>query len=333
MGPILGISGTKETTLKIDNKKVIVNTPEITFSPIKQHPFEGLNMKKLKNTKKKIKIISLCLNGDMLPEWIKNNKNKYTSQNGQKLENIQKGEQILKEVLQEFLNLNIGCQTEGEKTRESWFDRITDKKDSGGAIYIELKNKKYLNDLKSLNKEQINYQRGCRNKSVAKIFCKLEGTFKDLWKTNAQKIIEEKIWKVLKEFMIGWNELGKVTWNKRGKIGIFELEKQDGKIKEKIQIEYDGGYTEFEIGEWWFKTGLSKRGRKEILKELENKNKNEWTNKIKFMIGRNKANIEDFFKSWLWNELEKEFSEDLDSYCGIWNKGISCPEGGLIYEK
>ncbi|AGX89128.1 hypothetical protein [Mycoplasma parvum] len=329
----MGIFGTKETTLKINNKKVIVNPPEMTFSPKKQHPFEKLNVKKLENTKEKIKIVSLCLNGDMLPEWIKNKGNQNLGKDDQKLSNIKNGDHVLQEVLRKFLDLIIGCQDRGEEMRESWFDRIVEKKDLG-TMYINVRNKKYLDKLK-LMKDQINYQRECKGKNLIGMFCKLEGNFKDSWKSEVKKVIEEKIWKILKQFMIGWVDLKKVKWGKNSaSINTVEWEIKNGKNKKKVQIEYGSGYTDFEIGEWWFKTGLIQKGKEAILKELEQQksnNKNDWVDRIKFMIGRNKANIEDFFKNWLWNELEKEFSEKLKSDCGMWNRGVSCPEGGLVY--
>ncbi|AGX88949.1 hypothetical protein [Mycoplasma parvum] len=330
----MGVFGTKATALKVDNKKVIVNLPKITFLPNnKENIFRNLNIKKEEKMKEKIKIISLCLSGNMLPEWIKNNGNISQEKNSQKEVNIKEGDRILQEVLKEFLDLNIGCQGKGYKTKESWFDRIVEKRDLGGVISISIKNKKYLDELKNM-KEQVNYWRECKGKSIAGMFCKLEGSFKHLWKDDVKKIIEERIWKVLKEFMIGWINLKNPTWRSEGNINIVEWEISNYKNKKKIQIEYGGGYTNFEIGEWWFKTGLWQQGKEGILKKLDEdkgSNKNDWVNRIKFMIGRNKANIEDFFKNWLWNELEKEFSEELKYDCGMWNGGVSCPEGGLIY--
>ncbi|AGX88956.1 hypothetical protein [Mycoplasma parvum] len=309
----------------------------MTFSPNEKHPLGSFDIKKgkgEKNIKNKIKVISLCLNGDMIPEWIKNNGNIDQGANRQKQQNIKKGDQILQEVLKRFLNLIIGCQNQEEMQRESWFDRIVEKNDSGGVLHIKVKNNKYLDRLKSM-KEQINYQRECTGKSLVEVFCKLEGNFKNLWQDDVKKVIEEKIWKVLKEFMIGWVNLKEVKWGKKwGFINTVEWEIRSGKNKKKIQIEYGGGYTEFEIGEWWFKTGLIEKGKEEILEQLEKdkgSKKDDWVNKIKFMVGRNKANIEDFFKNWLWSELEKEFSEEFKTDCGIWSGGISCPEGGLVY--
>ncbi|AGX89135.1 hypothetical protein [Mycoplasma parvum] len=343
----MGFFGSKETILNVGKEKVIVESSAITSFSDEKNPLKNLG----KN--KKFVIVGLCLNGEFRPEillnWEKiqtNNGGSYTIRS-----NIRKALQEMDKMLRRKINKWIGCLSEDlvDENGEvgiGFLDQIFTVQGGGGSgqIIWELKNQKNSTKLTA------NYKNECKNLKKETIICKIKPQFvNENIKAEAKKLIEEKLEKAIENLVNRW--LNKGIWDgkklcvypsgfkfkddiclKSGEIGNDIKLKDD--IKKLVKNLQKNGNINVEIGNYWL-SGRWKSKDKEVWgQKKQNSNEQEVTWKlIEFAgsIGQLQEKPLNQAVKELVDEFENVISDRKKEFCGIWNKGISCPKGGLIY--
>ncbi|AGX88960.1 hypothetical protein [Mycoplasma parvum] len=352
----MGFFGSKETTLNVGEKKVIVNESTMTFSPNFKNPLKDL-VKEQNKKNKKLVIVGLCFNGEFRPkiliDWEKIQKGQGSSTVRGYIKNALK---IIDEMLRQKINKWVGCQKsdlfdeKGEAGIGFLDQMFTVEEEGGGNGRILWKLKNNMAGEKSVKLAQ-NYKRYCRNLREREIICKINPEFvnegiKDEIGNSIEKNLEEAIERTVNRWLNTgiWKNESLCFFSNR-----FKFENHDclktGKIGQDLHLRKDiknlipklngNGNMNIEIGAWWL-SGKGKSQNKEWGREhgkSDNRGATEKLIEFAGSVGQLKEQTLKQAVKELIEEFEKGIINQKEGFCGVWNKGVSCPDGGVILYK
>lgn len=222
----------------------------------------------------------------------------------------------------------------------------------GGRIHWKWKYKN-KNNIEKINLAA-NYHNDCQRLKEKRVICKIEPQFvnKNI-QDEVRKSIEEKLEKTIENLVNRWLNEGIWTGQnlcifsnkfkpenngclKSGKIG------EDNSLKTDIEklIDKNSGRQEkinIEIGDWWLSGRWKNNGQNNEWGRREGKSdgKGVTWKLIEFAgsIGQLSTEALKQAVKELVEEFERMLINQKGDLCGIWNTGITCPDGGLVFYK
>ncbi|WP_144062306.1 hypothetical protein [Mycoplasma parvum] len=357
----MGFFGFKKTSLNVEGRQVTVDESAVTFSPNVQNPFKEWKQNKQQKDKKFV-IFGLCLNGEFRPEILKKWEQIPVANRSQVIRNaIRGGLKKIDEMLRKSINKWVGCQEsdlvdESGKVGVGFLEQIFVANENGGDS--GLINWTLKNEERSSTRIAANYINECTRSRRKGMVCKIEPQFANSntnIKSEVKKTIENKLEEAIEKLV--WTWLDKGDWKdqkfcnflngfmnksfndsdclKTGQMGRDNHLRED--IRQIVQDSNANGDMNIEIGNWWL-SGRWKEKHPNVKwgeKEGTSNNRGVTEKLIEFAgsIGRLREQTLKQVVKELIEEFEKGIISEKEGFCGVWNEGISCPEGGVVLYK
>ncbi|AGX89127.1 hypothetical protein [Mycoplasma parvum] len=332
-GSFAGSMVRNDIEIQVNNEKINVNP--IKFNQLKDSFNEksGVNFNEFKdNTSKQMKIILPCWNGDLLTEYKTKENNVGQGKLEQHLKNFKNAWKSIEQKIKEILNRTYGCkEIENLEFRVGVIDFETIKEQGNQGI-INGKMKKINSGGGDSNIEfTFNWKRNAIVKNyqehdkIIRLYEASIGGDETKKKLNIMvyEILREAARRTMKNYK--WGKLGTT-----GSIDIFKSEysKTETKNKEIQRIVTGGAIDTFELSQWCF-SKLDECTKTENWKEnkLFEFFSSCWRNKV---TGGEKL-LSEFVEQV--KKVIKGNKSDEQEKCNLWEGGIICSKGGLIYKK
>ncbi|AGX88948.1 hypothetical protein [Mycoplasma parvum] len=329
-GSIAGSIGGKNSQIKINGEKIEVNPMEFNYF--------GNSILEMVETKdnfpKIIKVILPCWNGNLLTEYEMKESIIRSDKYQQHLRNFKEAWKTIVSKIKDILNKTYGCLDASDlKMRIGVinFEKMT-KSEPYGMIIGEIKEIKVGEEEIKNPKNNIKFTFNWRNKSGKTIHS--DSKIIELYDANIGQEtvnqISKLVYKILRES--AKLTLKKYTWKKEIKNqgnDVFSAQYfGDKEDRRKIhQFETGGVSNPFELSQW-------------CLSNLEDCTQKNWNDDklLEFLSScqRNKETggkymLEEFIEQV--KEIIKGNNKNNGEECGVWEKGIFCSKGGLIYKE
>ncbi|WP_144062292.1 hypothetical protein [Mycoplasma parvum] len=358
----MGLFGFKKTFLNVEGRKVTVGESTVTFSPNDQNPFKEWKENEQQKDKKFV-IFGLCLNGEFRPEILEKWEQIPVDGRSKVIrEAIRGGLKEIDEMLRKSINKWVGCQEsdlvdESGKVGVGFLEQIFVANENGGGS--GLINWKLKNEERSSINITANYINECKRSTKKGMVCKIEPQFANSDKNikgEVKREIEKRLEDAIEKLVDWWLNNGHWENKKFCHFLSNSINKSFNKIKTCLQPGEMGGSDtnlpqdikkivtdlkstgniNFEIGEWWLSGRWKKKpnekwGRKDGQHDV--RGVTEKLIEFAGSIGRLEEQTAKYAVKELIEKFEERIINQNKDFCGIWNEGASCPEGGVVIYK
>ncbi|AGX88951.1 hypothetical protein [Mycoplasma parvum] len=183
------------------------------------------------------------------------------------------------------------------------------------------------------------------------MICKIEPQFvNESIKKEVKKMIERKLEEAIENLVNQW--LNKGNWLERkfcnfvsvsinksphgydclktGQMGGDKHLRKD--IKQLVNSLNGSGEMNIEIGEWWLAGRWKQSNKKWGRKDGQNDVRGVTEKLLEFSgsVGQLRESTLKKAVKELVEEFEKGIIKRREGFCGVWNEGVTCPEGGVV---
>ncbi|AGX88954.1 hypothetical protein [Mycoplasma parvum] len=339
-GSIVGAVGRKNAEIKVNGEKLDVNPTEFDHSVGNIQKMVGVNLDENKdNYSKGMRIILPCWKGNLLSDYEEKEKNIDVKKDKfqQHIDNFKGAWKSIVDKIKDILNKTYGCSDVSDLKMRIGVIDFEKMKESGtsGMVTGEIKKidmgrangNKTENDIKFV----FNYLRNSA-KVVHNGPQMIELYDADIGGETVKKI-NKMFYEILKES--ARLTLKKYKWKKEvgswGNKDVFSAERSESPAdnKRKIQKFETGGVNNpFELSQWCFSnldecTKSERWNDDKLLEFLSGCHRNRQTGG-EYLLSEFVEQVKEIIKGNNKNNGEE---------CGVWEKGMFCSKGGLIYKK
>ncbi|WP_144062308.1 hypothetical protein [Mycoplasma parvum] len=339
VGATVSTAGINNVKIKVNNETIEVNPSEFNHLKDSFKNEVGIDFNELKNhSSKKIKVILPCWNGDLLTEYKSKENSVEKNKLKQHLDNFKKAWTSIEQKIKDILNETYGCrEVKDLELRVGVIDFGTIQEDiNGGMIKGNMKkinvgggiNRNILHNIEFV----FNWKREARSTNY-KEHRKIIRLYEASIGTNTNKNLNVMVYKILSEaarLTLNKYEWKKLSTNQTSTDSFSAKHSGSERINKDIQkLETGGaGMSAFELSQWCFSnlvkcTSPEKWDDNKLFEFFSSC----WRNRV-----TGGENLLSEFIEQVKKVIKGEKS-DKQEKCNLWESGIICSKGGLIYKK